>query len=120
MRAGRREWVALAVLALPTLLVTMDLSVLFLAVPKLTQELKPTSSELLWITDIYGLLLAASLITMGNLGDRIGRRRLLLIGGGAFAGASLLAAFSATALVLIAARAALGVAAATPRRHRSL
>ena len=113
MRAGRREWVALAVLALPTLLVTMDLSVLFLAVPKLTQELKPTSSELLWITDIYGLLLAASLITMGNLGDRIGRRRLLLIGGGAFAGASLLAAFSATALVLIAARAALGVAAAT-------
>jgi MFS transporter, DHA2 family, multidrug resistance protein len=113
VRAGRREWVALAVLGLPTLLVTMDLSVLFLAVPKLTQDLKPTSSELLWITDIYGLLLAASLITMGNLGDRIGRRRLLLIGGGAFAGASLLAAFSATAVMLIAARAVLGVAAAT-------
>jgi MFS transporter, DHA2 family, multidrug resistance protein len=113
VRAGRREWIALAVLALPTLLVTMDLSVLFLAVPKLTQDLQPTSSELLWITDIYGLLLAACLITMGNLGDRIGRRRLLLIGGAAFAGASLLAAFSATPAMLIATRAALGVAAAT-------
>ena len=81
MRATRREWVGLAVLALPTLIVTMDLSVLFLAVPKLTEDLQPTSSELLWITDVYGLLIAASLITMGTLGDRIGRRRLLLIGG---------------------------------------
>ena len=113
MRAGRREWIALAVLALPTLLVTMDLSVLFLAVPKLTQDLQPTSTELLWITDVYGLLLAASLITMGTLGDRIGRRRLLLTGGGAFAGASLLAAFSASAAMLIGSRAALGIAAAT-------
>jgi DHA2 family multidrug resistance protein-like MFS transporter len=111
--AGRREWIALAVLALPTLLVTMDLSVLFLAVPKLTQDLRPTSSELLWITDIYGVLLAASLITMGTLGDRIGRRRLLLIGGGAFAGSSALAAFSTSAGLLIGARALLGVAAAT-------
>jgi DHA2 family multidrug resistance protein-like MFS transporter len=105
--------VGLAVLALPTLLVTMDLSVLFLAVPKLTRDLKPTSSELLWITDIYGFLIAASLITMGTLGDRIGRRRLLLIGGGAFAGASALAAFSAGAEMLIGARAILGIAAAT-------
>jgi MFS transporter, DHA2 family, multidrug resistance protein len=113
VRTGRREWIALAVLALPTLLVTMDLSVLFLAVPKLTQDLQPTSSEFLWITDVYGLLLAASLITMGTLGDRIGRRRLLLTGGGAFAGASLLAAFSASAVMLIGARAVLGVAAAT-------
>jgi MFS transporter, DHA2 family, multidrug resistance protein len=113
VRAGRREWVGLAVLALPTLLVTMDLSVLFLAVPKLTQDLKPTSSELLWITDIYGLLLAAFLITMGSLGDRIGRRRLLLSGGAAFAGASALAAFSVSAGMLIAARALLGIAAAT-------
>ena len=76
VRAGRREWIGLAVLALPTLLVTMDLSVLFLAVPKLTEDLRPTSSELLWITDIYGFLIAASLITMGSLGDRIGRREL--------------------------------------------
>jgi DHA2 family multidrug resistance protein-like MFS transporter len=113
VRAGRREWVGLAVLALPTMLVTMDLSVLFLAVPKLTRDLQPSSAELLWITDIYGFLIAASLITMGTLGDRIGRRRLLLAGGVLFAGASLLAAFSSTPAMLIGARALLGVAAAT-------
>jgi MFS transporter, DHA2 family, multidrug resistance protein len=113
MRAGRREWVGLGVLALPSLLVTMDLSVLFLAVPKLTRDLEPTSSELLWITDVYGFLIAASLVTMGTVGDRIGRRRLLLIGGGAFAAASLLAAFSTSAGMLIAARALLGVAGGT-------
>jgi DHA2 family multidrug resistance protein-like MFS transporter len=111
--AGRREWAGLAVLALPTMLVTMDLSVLFLAVPKLTRDLQPTSSELLWITDIYGFLIAASLITMGTLGDRIGRRRLLLAGGALFAGASLLAAFSTTPAMLIGARALLGIAGAT-------
>jgi DHA2 family multidrug resistance protein-like MFS transporter len=113
LRAGRREWVGLAVLALPTLLVTMDLSVLFLAVPALTKDLQPSSAELLWITDIYGFLIAGSLITMGALGDRIGRRRLLLIGGGAFAIGSLLAAFSTSAPMLIAARAVLGVAGGT-------
>jgi DHA2 family multidrug resistance protein-like MFS transporter len=94
------------VLALPTLLVTADLSVLFLAVPKLTRDLRPSSSELLWITDVYGLMIAASLITMGTVGDRIGRRRLLLIGGGMFAFASLVAAFSTSPGILIAARAA--------------
>jgi MFS transporter, DHA2 family, multidrug resistance protein len=113
VKAGRREWVGLGVLALPTLLVTMDLSVLFLAVPKLTRDLHPSSSELLWITDVYGLMIAATLITMGTVGDRIGRRRLLLIGGGAFALASLLAAFSTSSGMLIAARALLGVAGAT-------
>jgi DHA2 family multidrug resistance protein-like MFS transporter len=112
-RAGRREWLGLAVLALPTLLVTMDLSVLFLAVPALSRDLEPTSSELLWITDIYGFLIAGSLITMGTLGDRIGRRRLLMIGGAAFALASLAAAFSQSAAMLIASRAVLGVAGAT-------
>jgi MFS transporter, DHA2 family, multidrug resistance protein len=111
--AGRREWAGLGVLALPTLLVTMDLSVLFLAVPKLTRDLRPTSSELLWITDVYGFLIAASLITMGTVGDRIGRRRLLLIGGAAFAIASLIAAFSTSAGMLIAARGLLGVAGGT-------
>jgi MFS transporter, DHA2 family, multidrug resistance protein len=111
--AGRREWVGLAVLALPTLIVTMDLSVLFLAVPKLTRDLEPTSAELLWITDVYGFLIAACLITMGTLGDRIGRRRLLLIGAAAFGIASLVAAFSTSAAMLIAARAGLGIAAAT-------
>jgi len=67
----------------------------------------------LWIVDIYGFLLAGSLITMGRLGDRIGRRRLLLTGAAAFGGASVLAAFSTRPLMLIAARALLGVAAAT-------
>jgi MFS transporter, DHA2 family, multidrug resistance protein len=110
---GRREWIGLAVLALPTVLVTMDLSVLFLAVPALTEDLRPSSAELLWITDIYGFLIAGSLITMGTLGDRIGRRRLLMTGGFAFAVASALAAFSTSAAMLIAARAMLGVAGAT-------
>jgi DHA2 family multidrug resistance protein-like MFS transporter len=100
-------------LALPTLLVTMDLSVLFLAVPKMTRDLHPSSAELLWITDIYGFLIAGSLITMGALGDRIGHRRLLLSGGAAFAVASLLAAFSTSPAMLIAARALLGIAGAT-------
>jgi MFS transporter, DHA2 family, multidrug resistance protein len=113
VKAGPREWVGLAVLALPTMLVTMDLSVLFLAVPKLTRDLQPTSGELLWITDIYGFFIAASLITMGTLGDRIGRRRLLLAGGALFGCASLLAAFSSTPGMLVCARALLGVAGAT-------
>ena len=113
MKSGRREWIGLAVLALPTMLVTMDLSVLFLAVPKLTRDLQPTSAELLWITDIYGFLIAASLITMGTLGDRIGRRKLLLAGGGLFGAASLLTAFSSTPAMLIGARALLGIAGAT-------
>jgi DHA2 family multidrug resistance protein-like MFS transporter len=112
-RAGRREWIGLAVLALPTLLISMDVTVLYLAVPELSRDLAPSSSQLLWITDIYGFLIAASLITMGTLGDRIGRRRLLLIGGATFAGASVLAAFSTSPGMLIAARALLGVAGAT-------
>ena len=112
-RAGRREWLGLAVIALPSLLYSMDLTVLYLAVPSLTQDLQPSSSELLWITDIYGFLIAGLLITMGTLGDRIGRRRLLLIGAAGFGAASVVAAFSTSAEMLIAARAVLGVAAAT-------
>jgi MFS transporter, DHA2 family, multidrug resistance protein len=112
-RAGRREWIGLAVIALPCLLYSMDLTVLELAVPKLSADLKPTSSQLLWILDIYGFLLAGFLITMGTIGDRIGRRRLLLIGAAAFGLASVLAAFSRSAEMLIAARALLGVAGAT-------
>src|SRR5712691_3986872 len=83
-RATRREWIGLAVIALPCLLYAMDLTVLNLAVPKLSADLKPTSSQLLWIVDIYGFMVAGLLITMGTLGDRIGRRRLLLIGAAAF------------------------------------
>jgi DHA2 family multidrug resistance protein-like MFS transporter len=112
-RAGRREWIGLAVLALGTMLYSMDLTVLHLAVPALSEDLQPTSAQLLWIVDIYGFMLAGSLITMGTLGDRIGRRRLLLIGAAAFGLASLLAAFSTSAEMLIAARALLGVAGAT-------
>ena len=112
-RAGRREWIGLAVIALPSILYSMDLTVLYLAVPSLTQDLEPSSSQLLWITDIYGFLIAGLLITMGTLGDRIGRRRLLLIGAAGFGAASVVAAFSTSAEMLIAARAVLGVAAAT-------
>jgi MFS transporter, DHA2 family, multidrug resistance protein len=112
-RATVREWIGLAVLALPCLLYSMDLTVLNLAVPALTQDLRPTSSELLWIVDIYGFFVAGALITMGTLGDRIGRRRLLMFGAGAFGLASILAAFSTSAPMLIAARAVLGFAGAT-------
>jgi DHA2 family multidrug resistance protein-like MFS transporter len=112
-RAGRREWIGLAVLVFPTLLVSMDLTVLHLAVPELSADLKPTSSQLLWIVDIYGFMIAGCLITMGTLGDRIGRRRLLLTGATAFGVASTLAALSTSAEMLIATRALLGVAAAS-------
>jgi DHA2 family multidrug resistance protein-like MFS transporter len=111
--AGRREWIALAVLALPCMLVTMDLTVLFLAVPALTADLEPSSAQLLWITDIYGFLIAGALITMGTLGDRIGRRRVLLAGAAAFGTASVLAAVSTSPEMLIAARAVQGLAGAT-------
>jgi len=111
-KATRREWIGLAVIALPCLLYSMDLTVLNLAVSHLSADLRPSSSQLLWIVDIYGFLLAGSLITMGTLGDRIGRRRLLLIGAAAFGLASVLAAFSTSAEMLIAARALLGLAAA--------
>ena len=112
-RATRREWIGLAVIALPCLLYAMDLTVLTLAVPSLSADLHPTSTELLWIVDIYGFLVAGFLITMGTLGDRIGRRRLLLIGAGAFGGASVFAAFASSAEMLIASRALLGIAGAT-------
>jgi len=112
-RAKRREWIGLAVIALPCLLYSMDLTVLNLAVPSLSADLKPSSTQLLWIIDIYGFLVAGSLITMGTLGDRIGRRRLLLIGAAAFGVASVLAAFSKSAEMLIATRAVLGLAGAT-------
>ncbi|MBT0773435.1 MFS transporter [Kineosporia sp. J2-2] len=111
--AGRREWIALAILCLPALLVTMDLTLLFMAVPNLVADLDPSSTELLWITDIYGFLIAGFLITMGAVGERIGRRRLLMIGAATFGAASVLTAFSQNPEMLIAARALLGVSAAT-------
>ncbi|HEX5954626.1 MAG TPA: MFS transporter, partial [Solirubrobacterales bacterium] len=112
-KAGRREWFGLAVIALPCAVYAMDLTVLNLALPALSEDLQPSSAQLLWIVDIYGFLVAGLLITMGTLGDRIGRRRLLLIGAGAFGLASVFAALSTSAEMLIAARALLGVAGAT-------
>lgn len=111
--AGRREWIGLALIALPCAVYAMDLTVLNLALPAISAELQPTPSQLLWIVDIYGFLVAGFLITMGTLGDRIGRRRLLLIGAAAFAAASALAAFARSSEALIALRALLGVAGAT-------
>ena len=112
-KATRREWIGLAVIALPCMLYSMDLTVLNLAVPQLTADLKPSAAQLLWIIDIYGFMVAGFLMTMGTLGDRIGRRRLLLIGAAAFGAASILAAFSTSAEMLILARAVLGLAGAT-------
>ncbi|HEX6351999.1 MFS transporter [Actinophytocola sp.] len=112
-RAGRREWMGLAVLAFPTLLLALDMSVLHLAVPHLAADLRPSSTELLWIIDIYGFMVAGFLVTMGTLGDRIGRRKLLMVGGAAFGLASVAAAFATSPEMLIAARALLGVAGAT-------
>jgi DHA2 family multidrug resistance protein-like MFS transporter len=112
-KATRREWIGLAVIALPCILYSMDLTVLNLAVPEISAQLKPSASQLLWIVDIYGFMVAGSLITMGTLGDRIGRRRILMYGSVAFGLASIFAAFAWSAESLIVARAVLGVAAAT-------
>lgn len=111
--AGWREWVGLAVVSLPALVVTMDVSILFLAVPSLTASLTPTAGQLLWISDIYGFVIAGSLLTMGAVSDRVGPRRLLMVGAAAFTAASLLAASASTPEQLIAARAILGLAGAT-------
>lgn len=110
--AGRREWIGLAVLALPCVLITMDLTVLFLAVPSLVAAMRPDALELLWITDVYGFLLAGALIAMGNLGDRLGRRRLIMYGAAAFGAASVLAALATSPETLIGARGMQGIAAA--------
>ena len=113
LRAGAREWVGLTVLVLASMVYAMDLTVLHLAVPSLSAVLKPSSAQLLWIIDIYGFLVAGSLITMGTLGDRIGRRKLLFLGAGAFGLVSVVAAFSVSPNMLIASRAVMGIAGAT-------
>lgn len=113
IRAGKREWIGLAVLGLPTLLVSVDIGVLFLALPHLSGSLHASGTEQLWITDIYGFMIAGLLVTMGTVGDRIGRRKLLLVGAAAFGVMSLVAAFSTSPEMLVIARALLGVAGAT-------
>ncbi|MGX2993340.1 MFS transporter [Streptomyces sp. JNUCC 64] len=112
-QAGPRQWAGLAVLALPTLLIAIDQSVLFLALPHLARSLDPSPTQTLWIMDVYGFMIAGFLVTMGTLGDRIGRRRLLMAGALGVGATSSLAAFSTSAETLIVSRALLGVAAAT-------
>jgi len=112
-RAGRREWTALGVLMLPLLLVSMDVSVLYFAIPSISADLEPSGTQQLWIFDIYAFVLAGLLMTMGSLGDRIGRRKLLLFGAAAFGTASAIAAYANSPETLIAARAVLGIGGAT-------
>ena len=107
-RAGRREWAALAVLMLPVLMVSVDNTVLSFALPAISVDLRPSGSQLLWIVDLYAIMLAGLLIAMGSLGDRIGRRRMLVIGSVGFGVASLLASYSTTAEMLMTARILLG------------
>ncbi|MCK6080914.1 MFS transporter [Microbacterium sp. EYE_5] len=108
-RQGWRGWAALVVLMLPVLLVSVDNTVLSFALPEIARDLGPTSAQQLWIIDAYPLVLAGLLVTMGSLGDRFGRRRLLMIGATGFALVSALAAFAPSAGLLIVARAAMGV-----------
>lgn len=112
-KATRREWIGLLILSIACLIYSMDLSVLFLAIPSIVRDLDPSATQLLWINDIYGFMVAGFLVTMGTLGDRIGRRKVLLIGAFFFAAASVFAAFARTADMLILARALLGIAGAT-------
>ena len=110
--AGAREWTGLAVLTLPVLLLAIDLTALHLALPHLAADLAPTGAQQLWILDIYGFMIAGFLITMGTLGDRIGRRKLLLTGAAAFGVASVAAAYSTSPEMLIVTRALLGISGA--------
>lgn len=112
-RATRREWIGLVVLSIACLLYSMDLSVLFLAIPSIVRDLQPSPTELLWINDIYGFMVAGFLVTMGTLGDLKGRRLVLLWGAAAFGAASIFCAFAWNAQSLILARALLGIAGAT-------
>ncbi|MFI0353342.1 MFS transporter [Actinomadura sp. 9N407] len=111
-RAGAREWLGLTVLLLPTVLLFLAMTVLFLATPQISADLAPSSGQLLWINDVYGLVMASLLVAMGTLGDRIGRRRILLFGAAIFGATSVAAAFSPDAGWLIASRALMGVGAA--------
>ncbi|NLE96498.1 MAG: MFS transporter [Propionibacterium sp.] len=113
VRATWKEWTGLGLLVLPMLALASDLTVLFLALPTMSVDLSPSASQGLWITHVYGFFIAGFLITMGRLGDRIGPRRLLLIGAAAFGVLSVVAAFSVDAQMLIVTRALLGIAGAT-------
>ncbi|WP_031937120.1 MFS transporter [Prescottella defluvii] len=113
VRASRKDWLGLVVLAFAVLLIAVDATVLDLALPFISEDLAPSGTQLLWIIDVYSFVLAGLLVTMGTLGDRIGRRKLLLIGAAGFGLASLIAAWSGSAEMLIAARVLQGVSGAT-------
>ncbi|GAA0252931.1 MFS transporter [Saccharothrix mutabilis subsp. mutabilis] len=111
-RAGRREWLGLGLLVLPSLLLFMMLTILFLAIPHISASLRPDGTQMLWIVDIYGFLMAGFLVAMGTLGDRVGRRKLLALGSAVFAIVSVVAAYTSDPSMMIFWRAVLGVAAA--------
>ncbi|MGW1781914.1 MFS transporter [Streptomyces sp. NPDC002143] len=107
------RWLALSVLVLAVLLVAVDATVLGLATPYISEDLAPSGTQLLWIGDVYSFVIAGLLVSMGSLGDRIGRKRILLVGATAFGLISILNAYATTPETMIAARALLGVAGAT-------
>lgn len=109
---GRDPRLALALLSLPSLLIAIDISVLSIALPRMAAALHPSPTQLLWMNDIYGFMVGGTMITMGAVGDRIGRRRLIVICSAVFAAASALAAFSTAAWMIIATRAVMGIAGA--------
>lgn len=108
-----RPWLSMTLLLVPTAVVAVDINVLFLTLPGLTTSLGASAIEQLWITDVYGLVVGVLAIVAGAVGDRAGRRRLLLLGCAGFLAASLLAAFSPSVWVLLTARVLQGVAGAT-------
>ncbi|XVV02587.1 MFS transporter [Actinosynnema sp. CA-248983] len=111
-KAGPREWLGLFVLLLPTTLLFLAMTVLFLATPQIAADLRPSGNELLWVNDVYGFMMAGLLVAMGTVGDRVGRRKVLLFGAALFGVASVLAAFAPNAGLLIGARALMGIGAA--------
>ncbi|HEY3482668.1 MAG TPA: MFS transporter, partial [Streptomyces sp.] len=111
--AENRRWAVLAICCVAAALLGIDNSVLNYAIPSLSRQLGPSSTQLLWIVDIYGFVLGGMLVVAGNLGDRIGRKKLLLMGVTGFGVASALTAYADSPGMLIAARALLGLAGAT-------
>ncbi|KUL33865.1 transporter [Streptomyces sp. NRRL F-4489] len=109
---GVNRWTVLTVLCVSLLFVALDTTILYVAVPSVTEDLRPGPVELLWIVDIYPLIAASLLILFGTLGDRVGRRRVLLLGYGLFALASAAAALAPNPQILMAARALLGIGGA--------
>ncbi|WP_332607811.1 MFS transporter [Achromobacter sp. ESBL13] len=110
--ADPRRWLVLGIVSIALLLIVVDMTVLYTALPRLTHELGVTASEKLWIVNVYGLVVSGLLLGMGTLGDRLGHKRLFMMGLGVFGVASLAAAYSPAAAPLIAARVLLAVGAA--------